>query len=250
MASRSSSTPSEGEIVESDSEKATTRSIDVRSTSVDRLSRKPASISRSPSPIESPKYHRSRTHSRSPYRESRGAKRPHEDNELQDRRRNDPRQFKIRYEDRRFEDRRRGFNRYEDLNQSVRTAPNLRYDDRSAGGGPRDKRRRTRSRSPRPLKPTADQGRHSRIDRGARPWSRSWGDQSGREYQEGRSRHCQKQSVSDRGHSPVAAANTKQEAETAITQNRSIIVSGLELHDPLAEYVPPGECLSPLIRTY
>ena len=238
MASRSSSTPSEGEIVESDSEKATTRSIDIRSISVDRQSRKPASISRSPSPIQSPKYHRSRTHSRSPYRESRGAKRPYDEYEHPDRRRNDPRHFKVRYEDRHLEDRRKVYHSYEDSDRSDRTGSRLRYDDRNASGRQWDKRRRTRSRSPKSFVSGSDQGRHARIDRGSRLASHSWGDRNVREYHEGRSRPSRKQSVSDRGHSPLAAASVKHEAELSMTQTRSSTGPGLQSDAPSAEYVP------------
>lgn len=245
MAFRSSSTPSEGEIVESDTEKATTRSINLPSTNVDRPSRKPASVSRSPSPIQSPRFHRSRTHSRSPYREPRGAKRSHEHSEYPDRRRDDPRQFKVRYEDRHFEDRHRQRNAYEDLDRLDRPGPKLRYDDHGASGRPRDKKRRTRSRSPRAFASVPDQSRHSKTERRGRPENRSW---DGREYQEGRSRLSHKQSVSDRGLSPVAAANHKQEAEISMTQNPSITVSGLApIVSSSAEYVPPCDCLSQLI---
>lgn len=245
MASRSSSTPSEGEIVESDTEKATTRSINLPSTSVDRQSRKPASVSRSPSPIQSPRFHRSRTHSRSPYREPRGAKRSHEHSEYPDRRRDDPRQFKVRYEDRHLEGRHRPRNPYEDLERLDRPGPQLRYDDHGPSGRPRDKKRRTRSRSPRPFASVPDQSHHSKTERRGQPENRSW---DGPKYHEGRSRLSHKQSVSDRGHSPVAAANHKQEAEITMTQNQSITVSRLAPNiSSSAEYVPPCGCLSPLM---
>ena len=242
MLSRLSSTPSEGEIIESDSEKATTRSVDVRSTSVDRHFRKPAPVSRSPSPIQSPQIHRSRSHSRSPYREPRGAKRSYADDEQHDRRRNDPRLFKVH-----FEGKRRAHNTYEDLDRSDRSGLKLRYDDRSGSGRPRDKRRRTRSRSPRPLGSAPDQERHSRVDKGARPGSHSWGDRNGREFHDGHSRLPQKQSVSDWGHSLIATANNKPEAEIPMIQNRSTTNPDLKLNVHSAEYVLHWGCLPPLI---
>lgn len=237
MASRSSSTPSEGEIVESDSEKATTRSVNVRSTSVDRPSRKLASISRSPSPIQSPRPYKSRTRSRSPYREPRGAKRPHEDDTHQDLTKHDPRRFKVRYEDRPFEDRRRPHKAYEDLDRTGGPGPRLRYDDHRASARFRDQRRRTRSRSPKASMDASDQIRQARANRTAQFESRGWGDRNGREHQEGRNRLSKKQSVSGWGHPSVAAANTKQDAETPIIQSKRTTSSGLEPTASTAEYV-------------
>lgn len=237
MASRSSSTPSEGEIVESGSEKATTRSVNVPNTNVDRPFRKHASISRSPSPIQSPRYHRSRTRSRSPYREPRGAKRVYEDEVHRDHTRDDPRRFKIRYEGRPFEDRRRPHGLYEDLDRSGVAGPRLRYDEHRTNARPRDKRRRTRSRSPRHRISASEEGRHANGNRKAQQDSRSWGDRNGREHHGGRSRLSTEQSVSDRGHPSVATANTKQDAETPMIQSIRAIGSGLEPQAATAEYV-------------
>ena len=242
MASRSSSTPSEGEIVESDSEKATTRGDNVRGMSVDRHSRNLASVSRSPSPIPSPRPRRSRTKSRSPYRENRGAKRPRADDEHRDRSRNDPRRFKIRYEDRPFEDRRRIQSTYEDLDRSSGPGPRLRYDDHRTGGRSRDKRRRTRSRSPRPFTSAKQQSQYMRSGRKDQLDSWGWGDHNGREHKESRSRFSNEQSVSDRGHSSVATASAKQDAETPIIQSNYTSSSGSGpgsgSHIAAAEYVP------------
>lgn len=66
MASPSPSTPSEGEIVESDLVKAKPSIVDVRGTSVDRQSRIRASVSRSPTPARSIRQYRSRTRSARP----------------------------------------------------------------------------------------------------------------------------------------------------------------------------------------
>ena len=78
--------------------KATTSLVGTKDISVDRHSRKPASISRSPSPYRSKRSY-SRDQSRSPYRNSRGSKREAEDDHY-DHTDNDPRRFKVRYEDR------------------------------------------------------------------------------------------------------------------------------------------------------
>ena len=100
MMSSSASSPSEGEIIESDRDKATTSLAENQNHHVNRPSRKRSSISRSPSPLRSPRRRTSRSTSRSPYRESRGSKRALKDDHY-DRTRHDSRNFKARYEDRR-----------------------------------------------------------------------------------------------------------------------------------------------------
>ena len=100
MVASSVSSPSEGEIVESDTDKATTSLVETQGNSVDRQSRKRPLTSQSPSPVRSPRKRISRSRSRSPYREPRGAKRPLTDDHY-DRSRNDPRRFKTHYEDHR-----------------------------------------------------------------------------------------------------------------------------------------------------
>ncbi|KAL8654388.1 MAG: hypothetical protein Q9226_003454 [Calogaya cf. arnoldii] len=146
MTSRSmSSTPSEGEIVETDSDKATTSLQTIKDNTVNPKSRLRVSVSPSPSPFRSPKSHRSRTRSRSPYREPRGSKRSREDDHYDDRPREDTRRFKIRYEDRSYADRRKPHGP-SDLDRSRGFDPKLSYDDRYARNP--DKKHRVRSRSP------------------------------------------------------------------------------------------------------
>ncbi|MCJ1468684.1 U4/U6 small nuclear ribonucleoprotein prp4 [Pseudocyphellaria aurata] len=127
----SPSTPSEGEIVESDSEKATTSLCSLNDTNVDRKSRIRVSVSRSPSPYRSPRRRQSRTPSRSPYRESRGAKRLRENDHDGERVRGDSRRFKVKYEDR-SSGRKASFNLYDDLDRS--REPSLRYESHGAHG--------------------------------------------------------------------------------------------------------------------
>ena len=212
MTSPSASPLSEGEIIESE-EKATPAITFNKGTSVDRPSRTSVSISRSPSPIRSPMRHKSRTASRSPYREPRRAKRALDEDHY-DRSRNDPRRFKIRYEDHPSNDR-------------SKTRPNHSHGDRRAGpvkgsrledwnGYERQRERHARPRSRSPVQHKLQRsvkdidfgrshdGRASRAD---------WRDENARENGESKNRLSTKQSVSDRGHSPVATAQLRHEAE-------------------------------------
>ena len=145
-----SRSPSEGEIVETDNEKAHKLLHSTSNTSIDRHSRKRYSVSRSPSPRLSPPRQKSstRSRSRSPYRERRGSKRSRDDDHYGRSDRDDPRRFKVRYEERRYNDRSRGRrNSYRDLDRGGTTGSPLRYDDRGSGRS-REQRNRSISRSP------------------------------------------------------------------------------------------------------
>jgi serine/threonine-protein kinase PRP4 len=218
MVSRSS-TPSEGEIIESDSEKATKSLQSVQSTSVDPQSRKRIAVSRSPSPIRSPIRRRSptwsRSRSRSPYRESRGSRWPNEDAHHNGSDRNDPRRFKVHYEDRRHQEkpRTRG-GLYKDSDRASGSDSTLRYDDN--GGRSRNKRQRTMSRSPPRFSDRfleRDRQGHRKGEKLEPSKSRS-GSVSIRESM----RLSREQSVSDRGNTPVATALSRREAETGKKQ--------------------------------
>ncbi|KAL8805800.1 MAG: hypothetical protein Q9182_001712 [Xanthomendoza sp. 2 TL-2023] len=206
-----SSTPSEGEIVETDSEKATTSLHTVHDNNVNPHFRRRVSVSRSPSPIASPISHRSRTRSRSPYREPRGAKRPRQDDHYNDRPREDPRRFKVRYEDRPYGDRRKHY-APADSDRLRGSDPKLSYDDRHARTS--NKNYRARSRSP-PYSKSAkpSHGRPGRINRDFRRNGHGWQDHDRRGYEKAPSRLSREQSVSDRGHSPVATVSSKHKAE-------------------------------------
>ncbi|EED19579.1 serine/threonine protein kinase (Prp4), putative [Talaromyces stipitatus ATCC 10500] len=141
--SRSLSTPSEGEIVESGSEtKATTSQTSMNDTNVNRRSRLSPSFSPR-SPARSPR-RRSRSRTRSPYR--RGEKRRrYDDYDNVD----DYRHGSYRYESRSDHDRSRYASRrhrtYHDYDRDDSYSGGLRYmDDYDR----RDKRQKTRSRSP------------------------------------------------------------------------------------------------------
>ncbi|MCJ1282637.1 U4/U6 small nuclear ribonucleoprotein prp4 [Xylographa opegraphella] len=233
MTSRSS-TPSEGEIVESDSEKATKSQLSLHGTSVDPQSRKRISISRSrsPSPVPSPRRRKStsRSRSRSPYRDPRGAKRLHEDDQHHQNDRNDPRRFKVHYEDRRL-DKSRARASYHDADRGGGPGPYLRYDDRSLNGRSREKRPRTISRSPPRFserRPERDRYGHGRGNSKLEPGK----GRSVAGHRESRERLLKEQSVSDRGQIPVATASIKREAETRSNQAQDSSHSNQSISHP------------------
>ena len=226
------SPPSEGEIIESDSEKATTAIVSKKGNSVDRSFRTRLSVSRSPSPIRSPKRDRSRTESRSPYRENWAAKRTVEDDHY-DRSRNDPRRFKVRYEDHPQGSRSKVHRSYRDLNRSDGEGRGFPYQEQDLSGQLPDKRPTVRSRSP----------MHGRRRRGGarehhagEQRDRHRREQGDRGYKESQSRLSREQSVSDMGYSPVVAAQLKREAETRINQIQLDISAG-ERGDSPIQYV-------------
>ncbi|KAF9889963.1 U4/U6 small nuclear ribonucleoprotein prp4 [Aspergillus nanangensis] len=155
--SRSLSTPSEGEIIESGSEtKATTSRFPLNGTSIDRHTRdSPASAPKSPASLRSRSPHRrgsrtrsrSRSRSRSPYRDYKGFKRRRDDDHDDRRYRHEPpRRPGYRYDDR-YSDRNSTQRRsYYDYDREDDYTGGLRYNDDHDRR--REKRQRTRSRSP------------------------------------------------------------------------------------------------------
>jgi serine/threonine-protein kinase PRP4 len=228
--SRSPSTPSEGEIVESGSEtKATTSQLPLNGTSVDRQTRvstssalrSPASVSRSPRRRRSRTRTRSRSisrsRSRSPYRDYRGEKRRREDDYHERRYRNElPRRGGPRHNDD------RNYNR--GPTSHVRSRPYHDYDrDDYHGGGLRysddydrrgDKRPRTRSRSPyrEVRKPKQYSGDEWDSHREGSVPSRDTG----------RRRSSTEQLVSERGKPPVVAQDSRQDAEVRKNQVQQV----------------------------
>ena len=233
MTSRSPSTPSEGEIVESDSEKATTSLPSVNGISVDRHSReRRLSVSRSPSPVQSPRRHKSRSRSRSPYREPRGTKRTHFDSLAHDRSRSDPRRFKVHYEEHLPDGKRRSHTSYTETDRGGVLDSSLRYDDRRSSGQPSAKRPRTRSRSPpRPPARIMNLGQRGHPEKSNRLYGHDEPPRHVRGFGGNSSiRQIEDQLVSDRGLLSIATASSKQEAETQDIQTprigSSIEVSG------------------------
>ena len=242
MTSRSNS-PSEGEIIESDSEKATKSLPSANGTLIDRQSSKRRStVSRSPSPVRSTRSrsYRSRSRSRSPYRAPRGSKRSREDdhyNERYDRSdRRDPRNFRVHYEDRRLDKSRPHQSSYRDHDRPAPASSGLRYDDRSATSRPNEKRLRTISRSPPRFsdrRPGDDKHNRSKREGQSSVDDRN----SGAKAKEGR--YSREQSVSERGSTPAATASSRTETEQKQTQTRKGVSFKLAKSSEADEYVPP-----------
>ena len=227
MTSPPTSPPSEGEIIESDSEKATTAITLDNDNSVDRPFRTRASVSRTPSPARSPRRRTSRTASRSPYRENRGAKRTYDDDHY-DRTRNDPRHFKVRYEDRSLN------HRSNSRTQFPGPDKGHGHEDRGGSGRRREKQPWMQDRA------LLGHGSH-RLENES--YGRDYGDRGPRDYwrrQSERGRYGRRgrlspeQSVSDRGHSPVAAVKVKQEAEFRNNQTHPLGKSAGQRSDSAA----------------
>lgn len=235
--SSSPSSPSEGEIIERDVEKAT-KSIEAqREISVDRQSRKRYSISRSPSPYQSSRYIRSRDGSRSPYRESRGSKRLLNDDHY-DRSRDDSRRFKVRYENERSDAGGSKRPSHHDREKNDHFERHLPSRDRSTKGRPYSERNRPRSRTP-SGKNRVSYRYHNRKRRGDHD-----GDQIGQKLDDrfvGESglELSYQQSVSDRGHSPVAAASSTRDAKMRQHQTQHNDNRSATPDLPAAKYVLP-----------
>lgn len=214
--SRSPSTPSEGEIIESGSEtKATTSQTPLNGTKIDRPTRaRSSSASRSPASPSSrssarPRRSRSRTRSRSPRRGYRGNKRRRYDDYDDYRYRHEPRRAGYGYDS--------SYDRRPDYRRS---RSYYDYDRENGYGGPlyygddydrsRERRLRTRSRSPfrEVRKPRKYSGDDSNSTRDRRSVSRD----------ARRGRPSTEQLVSERGGTPVAARASKQDAETRESQ--------------------------------
>ncbi|KAJ1715945.1 kinase-like domain-containing protein [Aspergillus flavus] len=216
--SRSPSTPSEGEIIESGSEtKATTSHFPLNGNSVDRPTRASTSPApRSPASLSSRSSRRrrsrtrSRSRSRSPYRSYRGHKRRLDD-DFDDRRfRNDiSRRGGYPYDDR-YYDRGSSHRRprpYHDYDREEDYGGGLRYSDDYDRR--RDKRPRTRSRTP-PYREVRKPRQYS-GDEWETPREESVASKDARR------RSSTEQLVSERGQTPVAR-DSKGDTETRTNQ--------------------------------
>ncbi|KAI9714088.1 MAG: hypothetical protein M1812_006535 [Candelaria pacifica] len=209
-----SSSESEGEIIESNSEKATKSLPSVNGISVDRNSRSRHRVSISPEELD----YDLREKSRSPYRHKppHGEKRRRDDESYLEHGRSDPRRFKVHYEDRSSVDSRRPRVSYADLDRGETLDPSSRYDDRETRN--RYKRPRTPSRSPpRPSRQTNPDGRYghdrSQDGRDGRG-QKSIGGRGHGGYGGNSGMHMREQSVSERGKVPVPTENSRREAES------------------------------------
>lgn len=239
MSPPSPSTPSEGEIVESDTEKATTSLRLLNGTNVDRKSRNRVSVSRSPTPYRSPRRHHSRTPSRSPYRESVGGKRFREEDHYSDRVRNAPRRSKPRYVDRAHVARRHLRHNHDEMDRSREISASARYDDRGAQARIRDKQSPICNSSPvhsKPIAPDHSLFKHSSSNGQLKRFL--WEEPGGKGYEEGTSRLSAQQSVSDRSHTPVTAAPRNRDTEHLSNQTKPHLSTTPNITQNAAEYVP------------
>ena len=231
---------SEGEITETEvGDKATTAQPHVNGTSIDRSSRTRVSASKSPSvsyETGRERYRsRSRSRSRSPFRHRspRGEKRRRDDDFTGERDRTETRRFKVHYEGgRSYDDHSRNRISYADIDRSGPYHPPPTHSDRNGHDSYRDKRHRTRSRSPTRGGRRGDL--HSRPDRygrddrrdgfGRREPDRHERDGIGR-------RRSREQSVSERGAPPPDARSQRQNAESRrdnSQQNTASSKSGIQ----------------------
>ncbi|KZF19785.1 kinase-like protein [Xylona heveae TC161] len=220
---------SEGEIIESETEKATTSLPSLQDTNVDRHSRNRVSASKSPTGPQSPRRYRSR----SPYRAnpSRGEKRRHDDDFHSGRSRSDARRFRVHYEQQpppppSIYERRRPQVSYADLDRGGPSETYLSYDDDRDyySDRYRDKRARTRSRSP----PRYSQPRHPKDRRNER--SDYSARRGGREWENGRRDSIGRASNDNRGHrSATGSAAAERPAQAADTH-----AAGFERHGAFA----------------
>ncbi|KAI9372680.1 kinase-like domain-containing protein [Aspergillus egyptiacus] len=221
---RSPSTASEGEIIESGSEtKATTSQFPLNGNSVDRPTRvrhspaprSPASLTKSPRRRRSRTRSRSISRSRSPYRDYRGYKRRRDDDydfDYDDDRRSrytPPRRASHRYDERHAD---RGYQRhrrpYYDYDREENQHADLRYGDDYDRR--RDKRPRTGSRSP-------FHGIRKRKQYSGDEWEQPRGQRETSVASQKRGSFAE-QSVSERGTTPAVAQDSRQDAETQKNQ--------------------------------
>ncbi|KAL4780234.1 kinase-like domain-containing protein [Aspergillus varians] len=214
--SRSPSTPSEGEIIESGSEtKATTSQFPLNGSSVDRPTRvRNSSASLTKSPRRQRSRTRSRSRSRSPYRDYRGYKRRRDDdydyNYDDDRRsgRTPPRRAGHPRDGDRANLQRQSRSYY-DYDREENQLADLRYNDDYDRRS--EKRPRVRSRSP--YREVRKRKQYSGDE-----WESQKPQREGSVASPKNRRSSTEQSVSERGKPPAVARDSGQDAETQKNQ--------------------------------
>ena len=217
MSRATSTSPSEGEIVESGSEKATTSIDSYRGTSIDPKFRHRSTVSRSPPYSRSPRPYRSRAHSRdrsrSPYRESTASKRPH-DNGHYDRSRSDPRRFKVRYEDLKPIPRHSGRPSHREIDRADDRNRRVRYDgDQASEGRSSNKQHYHRTRRSPPYQGLRSKPFEQSNSSDSRNNVILRHERTEQNYTESKDKLSSEQSVSGLGHNPVATVQSKHDAE-------------------------------------
>lgn len=211
----SSASSDEGEIRDTNAEKATTTLPRFDGTPVDRQDRNRPSNSPSMSPEHGyrSKDKDSAERTRSTY-SARGSKRDRGDDYL-NRSRGDSRSFKVHYEDDTQSYKRRSRVSYEDIDQGPVLNQELQYDERDRYSR---KRPRTRSRSPYRSGHRDNRDVHDSRSRRDGNGFNGYPDESRTKsyYDRGdvRSRDIKDQSVSKRGQSPLPADNARHEAKS------------------------------------
>ncbi|KAI9762138.1 MAG: hypothetical protein M4579_000618 [Chaenotheca gracillima] len=205
----SSSGSDEGEIIETETDKATTSLLTTNGTSVDRHSRDRFPARRSPEGSDLP---RRPAKDQYPYRNRspRGEKRSRENDDYNDRNSSTSRRFRGYHEDDGLYER-RPRPHYTDINRGDRNDSSLPYDERD---NYRAKRHRTRSRSPAQSSRSGDQ--HTRERWSNRDDRRNLEPSRNRtEYGHGeaRSRYSREHSVSERDLLPVPPESSKSDAK-------------------------------------
>ena len=213
-----SSSVSEGEVIESDSEKATTAQTIINGTLVDRHSRSPGAAPQRASYERS--YERSR--SRSPFRHNqrrrspRGEKRRRIDDDYDDFDRSDRRRFRVQNERRgSVEDVGRDRYSYVDFDKSHPSYPSLSYGDRDDDRRHWSPRAKSRSRSPdRSSRRNDHRGGGDGRDRVSRSDGRRWKDRDGRPWGDDRKWDMKSNKGSSRNEYPLTTRTSKNITET------------------------------------
>ena len=210
-----SSSVSEGEVIESDSEKATTAQTLINDKSIDRQSRSPGAA-----PYRATyerRYDRSR--SRSPFRHNqrkrspRGEKRRRVDDGYDEFDRSDRRHFHAdQYRRRPVGDDLRGKHAYSDLDRSHPSYPSLSYGDRDEDERHWSPRAKTRSRSPE--RSSHRNGYRSRDDRMSRREGKGWRDRDGRRRDDDKKHEPRDHTRSSWDEYPPSARNDGSTTET------------------------------------
>ena len=227
---------SEGEIRESGSEKATRMQHSSHDNNVNPLSRPYRPLTRSPSPYRDPRVNTFRSRSRSPYRESRGTKRPrgeHYQNRSQD---SPARRLKFHHEKVSTDPRRR---RYEDDRNTNSTRGGIRLSREDPPAyQPRYPGPRGLSGSPEPYRhPEGISNSKSRTRRDLLSDNSSVRSSGARGNTKDHGRVPEVQTVSDRGKSSFVPKSSIQEAKPNGDQKRLLCDPSDSLLAPATHYV-------------
>ena len=239
MTTSPESTISEGEIFDLGSEKATKTQSSSSGNSVNPQARPYRPLTRSPSPYQNTRCRLSRSRSRSPFRESRGTKRPRQD-DLQGRLPpSQARRSKIFYEGEHSVSRRKYHEGHGNFNAAKALHVTSAIKELDVRHGPSSHFHGT-SRSPEPYRHNGashEAAPHYHRAQSAREnniWQHDGVDRLGKE----RDKFPYVQSVSDRGKSAIATTTLSQKAKSINDQKRPSSDTLATLKSPGTAYVP------------